>query len=86
MVISGSHALISSDPVSTISEAAGLVSRVLADPQMAGAVSSGSFLISLVDRFGRRIDPVVLQQIRKVAAYLYVCFFEERIASNANRL
>ena len=89
---------------------------------MAGAVSSGSFRISPVDRLGRRIDPVVFaaaeeilplavahgsellddlavlanlleesaatvsrrfrsqefpQQIRKVAAYLYVCFLRK---------
>jgi DNA-directed RNA polymerase specialized sigma24 family protein len=89
---------------------------------MAGAVQSGSFRISPVDRLGRRIDPAVLaaveqilpmavwhgsrllgdpavianlleeaaaivsrrfrsqdspQQIRKVAAYLYVCFLRK---------
>jgi hypothetical protein len=89
---------------------------------MVGAVSSGSFRISPVDRFGRRIDPIVLaaaeeilltavahgsellddlavltnlleesaaivsrrlrsqgirQQIRKVVAYLYICFLRK---------
>src|SRR5260370_31542084 len=66
VVISDSHALISSDPVSTISEASGLVSRVLADPQMAGAVSSGSFRISPVDRLRRRIDPVVFATAEEI--------------------
>jgi hypothetical protein len=46
---------------------------------MAGAVQSRSFHISPVNRLGRRIDPVVLQQIRESGSVFVRMFFLKKV-------